>query len=66
VQALSHYLLPGQPLVQHVLIDEWCLLVDAYVGRFFFWGGGGQRPLVPLFLLGPPFFRLFFLGPPPC
>jgi hypothetical protein len=25
----------------------------------------GQRPLVPLFLLGPPFFRLFFGGRPP-
>jgi hypothetical protein len=27
----------------------------------------GQRPLVPLLLLGPPFFvQLFFLGPPLC
>jgi hypothetical protein len=27
---------------------------------------GGLRPLVPLFLPGPPFFRLFFSCPPPC
>jgi hypothetical protein len=29
----------------------------------FFWS---QRPLVPLLLLSPPFFRLFFSGLPPC
>jgi hypothetical protein len=29
----------------------------------FFWG---QRPLVPLLLLGPPFFPIILLGPPPC
>jgi hypothetical protein len=26
----------------------------------------GQQPLVPFLILGPPFFRLFFLCPPPC
>jgi hypothetical protein len=27
---------------------------------------GGQRPLVPLLLLGPPVFQLFVSCPPPC
>jgi hypothetical protein len=26
------------------------------------WGGGGQRPLVPFLLLGPPFFMILFLS----
>jgi hypothetical protein len=29
-------------------------------------GGGAQRPLVPLLLLGPPFFLLYFSCPPSC
>jgi hypothetical protein len=32
------------------------------VHTYFF----GQRTLVPLLLIGLIFFRLFFLGPPPC
>jgi hypothetical protein len=32
--------------------------LDCFFGRIFW---GGQRPLVPFFLLGPPFFQLFFL-----
>jgi hypothetical protein len=43
------------------LFDE--EVTSAIYLHVFFWGGGGQRPLVPLLLLGPPFFvRLFFLG----
>jgi hypothetical protein len=28
--------------------------------------GGGQRPLVPFLLLGPPFFPIILFGPLPC
>jgi hypothetical protein len=28
----------------------------------FFWGGGGQQPLVPLLLLGPNFFPIVLFG----
>jgi hypothetical protein len=37
---------------------------DEFTKVIFFLGGG--LPLVPLLLLGPNFFRLFFLCPSPC